>query len=267
MHRFHLPTSQCQGPTLTLEGSEAHHALHVVRVAVGERVLVLDGAGTEFHCEVQSTGRREVVLAVGERTLHVRPSLRVTLFQAVTKARSMEWVVQKATELGCHRLVPVITARSVPQYQEAAADRKTSRWLDWAVEAMKQCGWPWLPTIPPPAPLAEVLGQALRFDLALVASLQPGAVHPRQHLDAFEAKAGARPRDVAVWIGPEGDFTLPELAAITQAGALPISLGPQVLRSETAAVYCLSLLNYELQPAEAPPRAWASSQSQAGGST
>jgi 16S rRNA (uracil1498-N3)-methyltransferase len=267
MHRFYLPPSRCQGTTLTLDGSEAHHALHVLRVRAGDPVVVLDGSGSELACVVQSATRHEVNLEVGGRVRHPVPPVRLTLFQAVTKARSMEWIVQKAAELGCHRLVPVITARSVPQYAEDAGDRKSLRWSDLAIEAMKQCGWPWLPEITPPAPLIEVLRRGLRFDLALVASLHPGTMHPRRHIEAFEARAGRRPSEAAVWIGPEGDFTGPELAAIIQAGALPISLGPQVLRSETAAVYCLAFLNYEFQPADAPPRAWVSSQSQAEGST
>lgn len=275
MHRFHLPPATCQGSPLTIEGGEAHHALHVVRVRPGDRVTVLDGAGLELACTVGTTTRHAVVLEVHERLPHPAPVTRITLFQAVTKARSMEWVIQKATELGCHRIVPVVLTRSVPHYESTAGDRKSARWLEHAIEAMKQCGWPWLPEIPAPVSLADALARwptrnpadPLPLDLAWVASLHPGAVHPRQTLDAFHARSGGPPHDVGVWIGPEGDFTPAELERIIEAGACPVSLGPQVLRSETAAIYCLSVLNYELLPAAAPPRAWASSQSHAGGRT
>jgi 16S rRNA (uracil1498-N3)-methyltransferase len=255
MHRFFLPPARCQGIQLTLDGPEAHHALHVVRVQAGDRVGVLDGAGTELACEVSNVGRREVALAVVARTQHPPAPFRLTLAQAVTKARSLEWIIQKATELGCHHLVPVITGRSVPHYEAEAGDRKAARWLELAIEALKQCGGHWLPGIPAPAPLAEVLARPQGADLALVAALRPDAAHPREILEAFAARTGAPPRDVTVWVGPEGDFTEAELAAILGSGARPINLGPRVLRSETAAVYCLSFLNYELQQRPLSPRA------------
>lgn len=255
MHRFFVPPARCQGTQLTLDGSEAHHALHVIRIQSGDPVVVLDGAGGELACEVGNAGRREVTLTVVGRTQHPPAPFRLTLAQAVTKARSLEWIIQKATELGCHRLVPVTSERSVPQYEADAGDRKAARWLDLAIEALKQCGGHWLPEIPAPAPLGEVLTRLAGGELALVAALQPGARHPREILEAFAARMGAPPRDVTVWVGPEGDFTEAELAGILGSGARPITLGPRVLRSETAAVYCLSFLNYELQERAPAPRA------------
>jgi 16S rRNA (uracil1498-N3)-methyltransferase len=247
MHRFYLPPQACQGPILTLTGSEAHHALAVLRVRAGDQVTVLDGAGHEYCCEVGETARGSVALHARARRVLPGPRSRLTLVQAVTKHRSMDLIVQKATELGAHRIVPVLAERSVVRVSPAEAPRKANQWRAVALEALKQCGAPWLPAIEPPVPAVTFLARGERFDLALLASLQPGSRHPREWLDDYQRTRGRPPDEVAVWVGPEGDFAPAELAAISSHGALPITLGPHVLRSETAALYCLSVLSYEFQ--------------------
>ena len=247
MHRFHLHPDACRGDTLTLTDVEAHHALHVLRVRLGEAVAVLDGEGGVFECAVAALDRRCVSLAVRQRRTEPRPDHQITLVQAVTKTRSMEWIVQKGTELGLRRLVPVLTERSVPQFPGAEAARKAGRWREIAIESLKQCGTPWLPEIRNPLPLSECLSEIPHPELGLVASLQTGASHPRRPLEAYRARQGCLPSEIAVWIGPEGDFTEAETAAICAAGAIPITLGPLTLRAETAAVCCLAFLGYELR--------------------
>jgi 16S rRNA (uracil1498-N3)-methyltransferase len=135
----------------------------------------------------------------------------------------------------------------VTQLDADGAEAKRDKWQQVAVEAIKQCGAAWLPTIEAPLTLAEFLAREEKFELALVGSLQPERRQPREIIREFKMAAGLLPRHVAVWIGPEGDFTLEELGQIQRAGARPISLGNLVLRVETAAIYCLSFLNYELQ--------------------
>lgn len=115
-----------------------------------------------------------------------------------------------------------------------------------AIEAMKQCGAPWLPKVEAPITLKDFLACGERHEMALVGALQGDVRHPREFLREFETRTGDRPRHVAVWIGPEGDLTSEELHTIRETGAKPITLRPLVLRVETAAIYCLSLLNYEL---------------------
>lgn len=262
MHRCYLPPQACQGTALELSGSEAHHALHVLRVRVGDPLWVLDGAGHSHRCVVKALGRHRVTLGVEERLFFPRQPHQITLIQAVAKPRSMDWVVQKATELGTHRLIPVLTERSIPHLDQADAARKAARWRDLAVEALKQCGTPWLPVIDPPRSLSEFLAQVPRFDLTLVAALAGSPRHPREPWEGFFREHGRVPDNVAVWIGPEGDFTPAELEAIVATGAVPITLGPYVLRCETAAVACLAILAYELAAC-----AWDSRKSQATGST
>ena len=247
MHRFYLPPQAIREGRLRLCDAEAHHALHVVRVRIGERVIVMDGAGHELLCDVTGTGRHHVDLALRQSSDLPRLPYRLTLIQAIAKARSMDLIIQKATELGAARIVPILSERSVARPEAEESARVVDKWRAVAIEALKQCGAPWLPEIEAPATPSAFLATQPRFSLMLLASLQPGARHPREHLRAARQDGPAPPDDVAVWVGPEGDFTPAELQSIQSAGALPITLGPLVLRSETAAFYCLSFLSYELQ--------------------
>ena len=247
MHRFYLPPEQCQGESLLLKGREAHHARHVLRIHRGEAVVVLDGKGREFHCEVQESGSDEARLAVVEKRQHPAPSSRITLLQAVPKGKLMEAIIQKATELGVARIVPLLSERVVGQFDEKGRAHKAEKWQLVAREAIKQCGAPWLPEVEAPLAPERFLARKEAFELPLIASLQTGSRHPREYFRAFQGQHSRMPRSVCVWIGPEGDFTPAETEAIRAQGALPITLGPLVLRAETAAVYCLSILSYELQ--------------------
>ncbi|MBM3879287.1 MAG: 16S rRNA (uracil(1498)-N(3))-methyltransferase [Verrucomicrobia bacterium] len=247
MHRFYLPPAGCQDARVELDQAQAHHARNVLRLQLGEQVVVLDGAGQQCLCEVASLAQRRVLLGVRQRTLAPRPAARLTLLQAVPKHRSLELIIQKATELGVARLVPILSERAVPHWDPEDGARKLARWQAIAIEAVKQSGCPWLPRLEPPLPLEAFLARREPFELPLLATLEPNARHPRLRFETYAARHGGPPRSVAVWVGPEGDFTPAELAAIQTAGAQPISLGSHVLRSETAALYCLAVLSYELQ--------------------
>ncbi len=246
MHRFFLPPSESSDDLLTLREGDAHHARHVLRLRPGDEVTVLDGAGAEYRCVVEGESRTVVCLKKFAMRRHPPLPWQVTLYPAVTKAKSMDWVMQKATELGVARILPVFTERSVPQFGSEEARGKTARWRDLAIEAVKQCGNPWLPRIEEPERLGPALARAEAVDLALVGSLRPARRHPRAVIEQYRAECGRNPATVTVWIGPEGDFTPAELDAVEAAGVQPFTLGPLVLRAETAALYCLAFLGYEL---------------------
>ena len=142
--------------------------------------------------------------------------------------------------------MPLLTERVVTRLDDKDVLEKQGKWQQVAIEAIKQCGAAWLPEIEMPMIPSQFLARGGKFDLSLVGSLQTERRHPRECFREFEAKHGRLPQSIGVWIGPEGDFTLDELKAIQAGGALPISLGRLVLRVETAAIYCLSILNYEL---------------------
>jgi len=245
MPNFFLPPDQCKGPTLHLTGREAHHALHVLRVRRGERVRVLDGHGQDFICEIDSSDRDKLRLQIIEKKVVPPPPWQITLLQAIPKGKLIESIIQKATELGVHRVVPLLSERVVTRLDQKS--EKSGKWESVAIEAIKQCGSAWLPRIEPAMTPAQFIARNEQFDLPFLASLQPGAQHPRKHFLDFQSRHRRAPRTICVWVGPEGDFSPAEVSAIESSGARPITLGRLVLRTETAALYCLSVLNYELQ--------------------
>ena len=247
MHRFFLPPDQCRGDCLRLGGREAHHALHVLRVKRGERVTVLDGAGGEFLCDVENTAKDFLTLAVREKKNHAQPACPISLFVAIPKGKIIEDIIQKAVELGVAQVVPLLTERVVTKLDDDGAEAKREKWQHVAIEAVKQCGAAWLPQVAAPTAPKDFLAAKKLPELTLVGSLQTERRHSREIFSEFRAQNGRSPQSVGVWIGPEGDFTLAELQSIQAAGARPITLGELTLRVETAAIYCLSILNYERQ--------------------
>ncbi len=245
MHRFYLPPEQCRSETLDLTEREAHHAVDVLRVRKGEPVTVLDGEGGVFLCEVRELAGHHLRLSVLEKQSASPLPCRVTLCQSIPKGKLFESIVQKATELGAARVVPLLAERGVSRPDPAAAGAKCDKWRQVAIEAIKQCGSPWLPRIEPPVTPAQFLARGETIELSLVAALEGVRRHPRDCFHEFLDQHRRIPSSAAVWIGPEGDFTAAELERIKAAGAKPISLGPLVLRTDTAAAYCLSILNYE----------------------
>ncbi|HEY5915221.1 MAG TPA: RsmE family RNA methyltransferase [Verrucomicrobiae bacterium] len=247
MHRFYLPPESCAGPVLSLDGSEAHHALHVLRVRRGDTVTVLNGAGGQCLCEVQDCGRDSLNLKVFERHQIDPLPFQVTLIQALPKGKGIEAIIQKSTELGVYRLVPLLTERVVSHLHHESSGDKTAKWRSVAVEAIKQCGSTWLPQVEEPLTPEQLLSQSKSPELALVGALEGRSKHPREYFQSFINTQGRKPASVSVWVGPEGDFTPSEMELIQSSGVLPISLGPLVLRSETAAICSLSVIFYELR--------------------
>lgn len=248
MHRFYISPEDWSPGALALTGSEAHHARDVLRMRIGEKVVIFNGRGREITAEVVDLGNDEI----GLRKLHEAetPPLqcRIILGQAIPKGKNMDFIVQKAVEIGAAEIVPIISDRTVVQVDAQSAAQKQSKWKQIAVEAAKQCGQNWLPHVHAPRKLAEVFSSVTgeSFDLQLIGSLQPGARHLKKVLADYSSERQHRPRTVLMLVGPEGDFTPAELALAHRHGCQPITLGPIVLRVETAAIYCLSVLSHEL---------------------
>jgi 16S rRNA (uracil1498-N3)-methyltransferase len=247
MHRFYLPPDQTRSGTLILADAEAHHLLHVLRGKIGDRVTVFDGAGHELACTISRIEKGRVNLQVMAR--HSSPVMpyHLVLAQAVPKARSMDLILQKATELGAKRIVPLLSDRTIVQIEADDIAGKVERWNQITIEAAKQCGANWLPVVEAPTRPRDFFPKAQGDRLKLIASLQPDSLPLWRLLENYMANHECRPKAATVVIGPEGDFTPAELADARSAGFGPLSLGPLVLRSETAAIYALSILAYELQ--------------------
>jgi 16S rRNA (uracil1498-N3)-methyltransferase len=247
MHRFYISPENWNPGGLALIGPEAHHARDVLRMRAGEKLVVFNGCGREITAEIVDLGDEKIVL----RKLHEAetPPLRcrIILGQAIPKGKNMELIVQKAVEIGAAEIAPIISDRTIVHVDSESAAQKQSKWNQIAIEAAKQCGQNWLPHVHPPRKLAELFSLADEsFDLQLIGSLQPGAQHLKKILADYSSEHQHRPRSVLMLVGPEGDFTPAELALARSHGCQPITLGPIILRVETAAIYCLSILSYEL---------------------
>ncbi|HVR34665.1 MAG TPA: RsmE family RNA methyltransferase [Methylomirabilota bacterium] len=247
MHRFHLPPGECRGDELILSGREAHHATQVLRLRRGEPVVVLDGAGERLRCEPVEMDRRRVLLRVLERVKVPPPAWRLLLIQAVPKGKLFDWIIQKATELGVSRIIPLLTERTISELDPRAAVAKREKWRLIAVEAAKQCDAPWLPEIDAPVSIDALIEDLPEADLHLAALLDSRARHPRLCLEDHEKRTGHFPSSVGCWIGPEGDFTPAEASRLIGKGIHPVTLGDRILRCETATLYCLSVLSHELR--------------------
>ena len=247
LHRFYLPPSRWSEDQPELDPADAHHCTDVLRLGSGDAVTVFDGQGNEASATLTEVTRKHTFLSLGERRSTPKPRCSLTLAQAVPKGKNMDLVIQKAVELGASFLIPLLSERTVVRLDGSGdAERKQARWQSIALEACKQCGQNWMPEVGLPRAMKEFFGKLPPVDLMLVASLQPGARSIKEVISSFETMHGGLPESTLVLIGPEGDFTPEEIALALSAGAHPITLGPIILRTETAALYCLSVLGHEL---------------------
>jgi 16S rRNA (uracil1498-N3)-methyltransferase len=232
--RFFAELERCQGSRIELDEYESRHLAQVLRAKVGEAVTVLNGAGLIFDCQIEKISKRSVTLTVRAKKQIDPLPYGLELVQAIPKGKVMEWIVQKATELGAKKIQPIITERTVVEIEKDSA--KVEKWRAIAIESIKQCGSPYLPQIAAPLNFSEALKKLQPH--ALVASLHEGAKEiPDLKLDP----------QTQIWVGPEGDFTPEEINNLIQKGARAITLGPLVLRCDTAAIATLALAGTSLR--------------------
>jgi 16S rRNA (uracil1498-N3)-methyltransferase len=222
------------GDVVTVEGDEAHHAVAVRRLRVGEQVVLTDGAGVSVQGSVGSTGKRVFTLTV-ESVSAVEPaSPEVVVVQAIPKGERGELAVEVLTEIGVARIVPWAAARSVAVWKGERATKSLARWRATAREAAKQARRSWFPDVSELASTADVVALVSDADLAVV--LHEAATAP--FADVAVPSAGR----IVVVVGPEGGLTDDEVAAYVAAGAVSVRLGAEVLRTSTAGVAAVAAI-------------------------
>lgn len=226
-----------------LDEGESKHLAGVMRVEPGAEVELLDGAGRVGRGRVADACRKGVRLALEEiRTVAAPPPRRV-LVQALVREQKMDLLIQKAVELSVSAIVPVQTAHCVARVARGEEEKKARRWREIAVSACKQSGNPWLPEIAPVRDLAAVLGSGAGWlASAAFGALRPGARPLPEWLEGCRRKGT---EELALFVGPEGDFSGAESDALLAAGVAPVTLGPIVFRVETASIFMLSAVQYE----------------------
>lgn len=234
MHRFYLPDAPTgeAGFECALSTEEAQHAGKVLRLKTGDEVECFDGRGHAWLCSLRFDGARATVCAREPLASNESP-IRLTLYQGLPKLDKLDLIVQKATELGAWRIVPVGMARSVARMDGRDAERKRERWQRIAVEAAKQCGRALVPEVALPVSFGKVTADMAARELMLM----PYELHQGRGLNAIAPGA----RDIGVLIGPEGGIDPEEAQAAQAVGALPVTLGPRILRTETAAIAALAM--------------------------
>jgi 16S rRNA (uracil1498-N3)-methyltransferase len=234
--RVYLDAPFEAGARVTLTGSAARHVTRVLRLRPGQALTLFNGRGGEYAATIEALHGERVAVAVGEPSAIERESpLTLTLAQGVSRGERMDLIVQKATELGASRIVPLLTERSVVRLSASQAARKLIHWRAIAVAACEQSGRNRLPQIAPPLPLADFLHQPPEAGARLL--LSPQAVARIQDVPPAPA--------ATVLIGPEGGLTEAEQKTALAAGCTPVRLGPRILRTETAALAALTVLQLE----------------------
>ena len=229
---------------IRLVGPDVNHIRNVLRMKKGGELWISDGAEKEYHCEIETMDENEVMLRIlyAQEPEYELPC-RIVLFQGLPKGEKMELIIQKAVELGALDVIPVKTRRSVMQLDEKRAAKKTIRWQQIAEAAAKQCRRMKVPKVHEPVGFREALEAASELDAVLIPyELETGISGTRDILHSI--KAG---QSVGIFIGPEGGFEPSEVQEAIDSGAVPVTLGHRILRTETAAMTLLSVLMFLLE--------------------
>lgn len=241
MPRFFVSPKQVKEGRVTITGPDVLHIVKVLRLGSGDPLTVLDGQGKVYDAVVELTGREAVTCAIiKESGIGEAPSVKITLIQGLPKGDKMDLIVQKATELGVYRIIPLICDRSVVKLSGDKPQRRSERWQRIAHEAAKQCRRPDIPEVLPPAGWEEVLTGMPDGVNALIPWEEENRNSLKKILGESEPQG-----DFYVFIGPEGGFTAAEVELARSRGVRPVTLGSRILRTETAGMIVLAIMLYQ----------------------
>ena len=244
MHTFYVPPPQILTDTATITDSEQHHLRNVLRLTPGTTIRIIDGRGNVYIAEVLDTGTNRVSseARILNHAFHARVSPSLTLFQGLPKNDKMELILQKTTEIGVTQIVPIHSAHAL----QNPSQNRYERWHRVVISATKQCQRAWLPELCKPQTFGASLAQLAQFSHRLILTPKIEQESQAQHIKSV-LQAVSQPTSIALFVGPEGGFSKQEIAAAIESGCTPVTLGTNILRTETAAIVAVAVTAYEYQ--------------------
>lgn len=241
MPKFFTARENIKDTTLIIDSEDANHLKKVLRINVGDKITVCDGAGIDYTVRVSEIGKNEIECDIIDRQKSdTEPNINITLYQGLPKAAKMDYIIQKNTELGISKIVPAKLARCVVKLEnKAAEDKKFERWQKIAVASAKQSGRGIVPEIGNPMTVDEIIEDVKDYDLVFV----PYECEDQSRLKTI-VESAPDAKDIAFIIGPEGGFDISEIEKLKAAGIKTVTLGKRILRTETAAEAVVSMLMY-----------------------
>ena len=244
MYHFYVEPEAVSADTVRITGGDVNHIKNVLRMHPGEEIMILDGSGMEYHCEIDKISDEVLARILDAKKTEAELSVRLLLFQGLPKKDKMELIIQKAVELGVSEIIPVLTKRTVVKLEDKKKEqKKLERWQAIAEAAAKQSGRGIIPKVREAVKFTEAVKQARELDEALIPyELAEGMDEARERVRNLHGK-----KTVGIFIGPEGGFEEEEIQIAAKAGIHPITLGKRILRTETAGLCILSVIMFELE--------------------
>lgn len=241
MNRFFVNRENIEETAITITGEDVQHISKVLRLQKGDRIMLCDGEGSDYLAEILEMDKHSVRTKVLDKGVSKgEPDIEAVLYQGIPKSAKMDLIIQKCTEMGIKRIVPVFTARTVVKLESEKDERKkVERWSKIAEEAAKQSGRGIVPIIDMPMNLSGALDDAKQLDIVIVPYELEDSVSVK------EALKKDRVESIGFFIGPEGGFQADEVQEAKSAGAIPVTLGSRILRTETAGLAVLAAIMYE----------------------
>lgn len=241
MHRFFIERQNIFKDSISLEGDDVQHISRVLRLKEGDKIVLCDQQGTDYFVEIKNISKHTVQTSImSKESSKGEPSIEVVLYQGIPKSTKMDLIIQKCTELGITKVVPVLTARTVVKLEsEKDEQKKVVRWTKIAEEAAKQSARGIVPQIEMPMTLEQALKDSQQLDLVLM---------PYELEKDVSVKAAIRdkkPQKIGFFIGPEGGFEVYEIDQALQNHVVPVTLGHRIMRTETAGQAILTCIMYE----------------------
>lgn len=242
MSRFFVKEADVHSDFIDITGEDVSHIRKVLRLRCGDQITVCDGKGNDYLVNIEQIENDQVCTRIiSSKKTETEPPIEVTLFQGIPKSDKMDWIIQKCVELGIHKIVPVHTERTIVKIESKKdAENKVGRWQRISSEAAKQCNRGIIPKVEYPVCFEEALKMAGESDLSIMPYEKENSQGLRSCLTVQDIKK------IAFFIGPEGGFSEKEVEKATLNGTSTVTLGPRILRTETAGITALTIIMYQL---------------------